>query len=313
MNTSRTAVLELTFAGSLWGFGFIASVWALREMGPLTIIGMRFALATVVGLVISWAIPSLRRDLNWASMRLALMPGLLLSITLVLQTWGLMYTTATKSGFITCLYVLIVPLMERLWLKKRLPRYHLLFAFIALIGVALICDLPSVLLRSTNPAAANAKLMWNFGDLLTFLCAIAASLQILWFAFISDRIRSAFVFNIWQSVWAGMIPFALALTVGRPPLWPSQTLPLVGLLTLAFGSTLIAFAFQVRAQKKLSPSLASLLYLLESPFATLFAIYFLDESLRTAQWVGAGLIMTAVLSSTIFGAEVSEMETVTES
>jgi drug/metabolite transporter (DMT)-like permease len=74
---------------------------------------------------------------------------------------------------------------------------------------------------------------------------------------------------------------------------PSLTdLSLVGLFSLTFGSTLIAFAFQVKAQKILSPSVVSLLFLLEAPFATFFGLLFLGEELRSDQWLGAALILS---------------------
>lgn len=325
---SRSASVELVLAGALWGFGFIATVWALKVMGPLMVISLRFLIATVIGGIVIILIPRLREQASRQQFWLAAVPGFLLMLTLVLQTWGLQYTTATKSGFITTLYVLMVPFLERFWLKLKLPRFHMIYVGIGLVGVALICDFNSVIRSviwgssdaiSTAISTPNetldvnskiAQQSWNFGDLLTFACAIAASFQIVWFAWIHDRIKSPFVFNIYQSIWATIIPLAFALLI-EP--WPDFTRllgtsgsglvsrPLIGLLMLAIGSTLIAFALQVKAQKSISPSMASLLFLLESPFATLFAIYFLSESLKTDQWVGAGLILAAAFLCSAFG------------
>jgi drug/metabolite transporter (DMT)-like permease len=300
----QTAILELSFAGALWGFGFIAAIWALRELGPLAITGLRFAIAATVGLLICFAIPKLREDLSWRQFRLALVPGLLITATLIVQTYGLRYTTATKSGFLTTLYVLMVPFLENMWLKRRLPRFHLAFVVVALIGVALICDIPGALLGytiNTDPALAQRQ-AWNIGDLLTLVCAGLASLHIVWFALIRHQIGSSFVFNNFQSVWAALPALVLA---GAIESWPSSLSgePLMGLLMLTFGSTLIAFALQVRAQKVISPSLASVLFLLESPFAALFAYALLGESLRSHQWLGAGLILAAVALSSVFAIE----------
>lgn len=312
MSKARLAVLELVFAGSLWGFGFISAIWALTEMGPLTITATRFVLASIVGVPIALAIPSLRRHANFATLKLAFLPGLMLSMVLVFQTWGLMYTTATKSSFITCLYTLMVPILEAIWLKRRLPRLHLIFVVLALFGVALICDLPGAV-TGRLASGPSEKQMWNWGDFLTFICAIAATIHILWFALIRDRIGSSFVFNLAQGFWAGLLPLVLAFFIEKVPAWPLSAKPLIGILSLSFGSTLIAFALQVRAQKEISPSLASLLFLLESPFATLFAVTLLEESLRTDQWVGAGLIMIAVAASTMFTAESQDESQIEES
>lgn len=313
MDERRSAALELVFAGALWGFGFVAAVWALRVMGPLTVTALRFVIAIAAGFTIAFLVPSLRRHLSLSALNLALIPGLLLSSLLILQTWGLQYTTATKSSFITTLYVLFVPILERLLLKRSLPRFHLPLVALALGGVALICDIPGTLAGEIRNSS------WNRGDLLTLLCAIAASAHILWFAVIRDRIEEPFTFNLMQSLWAGAAPLSLALWLEQPwstleSLMPASLMKergdsligLIGLLSLALGSTLVAFTLQVRAQKVISPTLASLLFLLESPFATLFAIHLLGESLRTEQWVGAGLIMIAVVVSTIFDSEVTQ-------
>lgn len=300
-NEVIAAGLELTFAGMLWGFGFIAAIWALRGMGPLAITGWRFAIAAVVGIGITSSLKSVRAQMTRDQFFLAMIPGLFLSLSLVFQTFALKYTTATKSGFITTLYVLFVPLLERLWFKRRLPKRHYFYVFLALVGVALICDLPGEFSGQAGNGGAN------FGDFLTLLCAIAASFQILWFGKIAPRITSSFSFNNFQSVWAGIIPLLLSFVI-EP--WPSPSFAdnsIWGLASLAFGSTLIAFALQVRAQKTISPSVASLLFLLESPFATLFAIYFLDERLRTIQWFGAGLILISAGLATVFSKEAAEV------
>jgi drug/metabolite transporter (DMT)-like permease len=326
--TQQAAAMELILAGALWGFGFVAAVWALDEMGPLTITFLRFAIASVVGMALARLAmifnPQLRHAISLDQFKLALTPGILISLTLIIQTWGLQYTTATKSGFITTLYVLIVPFIEKIWLKRDLPRYHLFFASIAFIGVAFICDIPSLfyseITQSSIEAAApldmtdaakrlHEKLSWNFGDFLTLICAGLASLHILWFGTNNKKVKSAFVFNNLQSIWACFIPLIFAVTLEKWPTVVPSGKPLVGLLMLTFGSTLIAFALQVRAQQVISPSIASILFLLESPFAALFAFHLLNENLEAHQWFGAGMILISVFLSTLFAYETTESTT----
>lgn len=283
------AVIELTFAAVLWGFGFVAVVWSLRSMGPLSVSGWRFAIAAAAGFAIMMFSKNLRFRFTPDTVWLAAVPGFLLSTMVILQTWGLKYTTATKSGFITTLYVLMVPLIESFFLNKKLPRSHSLAVIVGLLGMALICDLPNELIGN----ATSEKGSWNFGDFLTFVCAIAASLHIIWFGLIRDRIGDPFVFNNFQSLWAGLPPLLLAFLLEpfKLPSWSDNSL--FGLLALSLGSSLVAFSLQVKAQKILSPSFASLLFLLESPFATLFGLWLLGESLNGFQWVGAALILLA--------------------
>jgi drug/metabolite transporter (DMT)-like permease len=294
-----TAVIELVIAGALWGFGFIAATWALDGMGPLAITGWRFVIAVIVGGAIILARKELREDLNMRSFIAASAPGLFISLSLITQTWGLRFTTATKSGFITILYVLIVPVLERLWLGRRVPKFHVVYVLGALIGVALICDLPSAVFGGGSQAERDVL---NFGDALTLLCAVFAALQIIWYGMIQDKIGSSFVFNLYQSFWAGVLPLAASFVFEPMPTFPKPTVG-IGLAMLALGSTLIAFALQIRAQKKISPSLASLLFLLESPFAGFFAILFLNEKLTTMTATGAAIILLSLASSVVFQRE----------
>ncbi len=92
-NHKNSAIVELTFAGALWGFGFIATIWTLHEMGPLTVTGFRFVLAAAVGYTSLFLIRHLRapkgeatKYLSLAQFKLAMVPGLILSLTLLLQT-----------------------------------------------------------------------------------------------------------------------------------------------------------------------------------------------------------------------------------
>lgn len=281
MIKSSSAVAELGLAAALWGFGFIAAIWAMESVGFLTLTALRFLIAALAcgGFCL---FTKSRSDLfDRRQFRLAFWPGFLLTLTLVLQTWGLAYTTATKSGFITCLYILFVPILEAYYFKRKLSPWHFLFVFTSLLGIALICDL-----HGGN---------WNKGDVLTFGCTLAASLQIFYFALIAKEIKSSIAFNALQSVWAFIIPALLALYFDQIPKSPLNTHSIIGILALSLGSSGLAFFLQIRAQKVISPSTASILYLLESPFAMLFAVGLLGERLTLWQWLGVAIVLASVV------------------
>jgi drug/metabolite transporter (DMT)-like permease len=162
---------------------------------------------------------------------------------------------------------------------------------VALVGTALICKL--------NLANLNGSKTIR-GDLLTFLASLFATGQILAVGKASRRITSALAFNGFQALWAALtaLPFAMlleadAVTTAQRVAGAGLKPLLGGLGFLIFGSTLIAFALQVRSQRVLSPAVASMLFLLESPFAALFAALLLGERLGGLQWVGAALIFTS--------------------
>lgn len=276
--------IELIIADAFWGFGFIAVLWAIPAVGPFTISLIRFVGAFVIGMAI-WIFSSeFRSRDSVAQFRLALIPGILLASTILFQTWGLKFTTATKSGFITCLYVVMVPLVEGIVLRRPIRRLHYLFAALAVLGTSLIADLQFHKI--------------NFGDLLTLICAVMATFQILWLGHVGSKVKHPFAFNSYQCFWAAVPALPLALTTET---WPHLSLftwkVWAGLGSLTLGSTVLAFFLQVRAQQRLSPSVASLLFLLESPFAALFAALVLRESLTWSQAIGAGLIFIASLGA----------------
>ncbi|MGE0633984.1 MAG: DMT family transporter [Pseudobdellovibrionaceae bacterium] len=284
MQRQILAVIELIFAGVLWGFGFIASVWCLQSFSPLSLTTTRFAIASAVGLLIL-LIPRVREGIGNRDFWTAAIPGFMLSATLILQTWGLKYTTATKSGFITTLYVMLVPVFEMFFMKRKLHFMHAPLVFLALVGTAMIVDLK-----------------WdgfNLGDLLTLICAFTAALHIFYLGIVSPKIKNSFAFNTFQSIWASLLALGCIPFFEGPHFKGMIPQAWIGLTSLAFGSTLIGFYLQVKAQRILSPSLSSLLFLLESPFAMIFAILILHEALVGFQFVGAVIIFASAICATV--------------
>lgn len=116
--TKNRAAAELIFAGVLWGFGFVATLWALRAFTPVETLVYRFILAGLIGEVLFLIFKGPRFSSLRTEVMRALPAGLLLGAMLLLQTIGLKYTTATKSGFLTSLYVILVPLFNTLFFKS---------------------------------------------------------------------------------------------------------------------------------------------------------------------------------------------------
>ena len=294
------AASELLFATSIWGFGFTATIWALRSFDTITITVGRFAIAFIFGAVMLSVNPRTRDRLNLRTMRMAFWPGIFLGLTLLLQTWGLEYTSATNSSFITTLYVVFVPLIEIALLRRanasdssgahgarrtlRIGPLHFIWVAIALIGTGLMVNLQLG--------------HFNLGDALTLVCSLSAGLQIIMIGRHGSRIESPFAYNVFQSLWAALVAILFV------PIYPHHYIrspdwhALVGVISLTFGSTLIAFFLQVKAQKTLSASLSSLIFLLESPFASFFAFLLLGEKISMLQALGGVLIFLSAYGAT---------------
>ncbi len=278
--TRVQAVFELLLAAGFWGFGLVATVWCLTDMSALEVTFYRFAIIIVFVLII--CLKSSWRNAFRYEIWQAWIPALFLSALLIFQTEGLRFTTATKSGFITVLYVLIVPSLDWLMFGTRLSLALIGFVWLALLGTALI----------TGFGAGE----FNLGDGLTLLCAFCAAGHILTIFRLSKSIKNPFVFNMAQSAWAALFTgLAWAVLNHEPVSWPMNwsVRAWAGLVSLAFGSTLLAFYLQIRAQAKLSPTMSGLLFLLESPFAMVFAFLLLGETLGPREQLGAAIILLA--------------------
>ncbi len=283
--TKAQAVLELIFAGAIWGFGFVATVWAFESFSASEITTFRFGFSFLLGCALakSWGGHDVSQQLI---LRVISFSGCFLGVTLVLQTFGLLWTTPTKSAFITTLYVVLVPLVERFLFGRSLHVLHWVCVLIAVLGMSLLVELRLGRM--------------NYGDFLTLLCALTASGHIIWVGLHARRVNSPFMFNVWQSFFAAVISLAiLPFDLKLVPLNEVTPKAWAGLLSLSLGSTLLAFFLQVRAQKILSSPTASMLFLLESPFSLLFSFWLLGERLSASQWTGSGLILLAAALVTL--------------
>lgn len=279
------AGIELVLATAIWGFGFVAVEWALVELHPLWILALRYLLAGAGGILVH-LIFFHRQIPIWSTsqLRLAFVPSVLLGLVLLLQTFGMVWTTATNSGFITCLYLLFVPLIDRVFRGKHPPSGAWSCVGLGLVGAFLI--------------SGGTFAEPNLGDLLTLACAILAAVHIVWIGDIAPKISHNFHFNTFQTLL--FLPILLPALIPLPvPSAPLSTRTWVALLALSLGSSLLGFLIQVRAQKVLSNLAASLIFILESPFSALFAILLLGESMSPLQATGAALM---ILASLLFSA-----------
>lgn len=297
--TRNRALIELTAASVLWGMGFVATVWALRSFESLALVALRFFVAAVLGMLL---LAVIQRRHPWRILRDeassfvgGILPGIFLGLGLVMQTEGLLSTTATRSGFLTTLYVVVIPVFSGL---RKLIARHWCAIGLALLGTALLC-------RCVEWDGAQFLLQWGawtVGDTLTVLCAIAFAFQFLSVDRALGRMANVdpLLFNVAQMFWGGVVACVGSVLKGESffPKASDSWLPIMGFGFLVVFSSVIAFGIQVRAQRVLSPFVTGILCLLESVFAACFGALFLAERLGNLQIAGAVIIFfAAVLSS----------------
>lgn len=282
--TYHRAVLELFIAGMLWGISFTFVKWALVDFSPTTLVFWRFAFAIVLAEVMFFIFDREGFKKSHSDYKIGLLAGIGLGSSLIFQTIGLQTTTATNSSFITSLYVVLIPFANYFFLKTKVHWYHFALSFIAFLGMGLLLDLP------------NNGLKLQSGDLFTIMVAVTSTFHIIAVGIGSRKMQSGFRFNTSQTFWAWifLIPFlAYDMSAKNIPFFPPITnyVSVLSVIGLAILVTLGAFYLQVRAQRVLSTTTASMLCLLEAPYSFLFASALLNEKLTPIQLAGAILIL----------------------
>lgn len=278
------AIIEISTASSIWGFAFIAVIWSLRSYTPAEVISFRFFIAFIIGQIIH-LILSFRSNntilipkaMYFRHLKLALGAGFLLAVLLILQTIGLKYTTAAKSGFITTLYVVFVPMIQAWFFKQKSDWQLYLYIGLALLG--------TYLLVGGNLGAINQ------GDLWTLACSFVAAFHIIYLDRTVKHASDAVLFNNFQFLWAFAFSLPYLLAQDQINFTYNDSLSLWGILFLGLIAGSLAFLLQVRAQKVLPATTSSMLFLIESPVAMLSGFLLLNEKLGFLQVFGAILIL----------------------
>ncbi len=275
LNKKIKSISEILVADFFWGFGFIATAWTLTSFSVVQSLYLRFMLITVTS--VPFILNKTTMDELKTYLKISFLPGLFLIGEILFQILGVKYTTPSKAGFITTLFIVIVPILEKVFLKRAISKAHWVWVTISLVGMYLI--LGSQLSEISR------------GDGLILVSAVFASFHILIIGSVSQNKVSLFKLNLFQSYWACLLTAPLFLF---DPLGISNSvghLAIIGLLSLTFGTTLLAFYFQMRAQKNISPSVASLLFLIEAPLAAFFSFYLLNEKLSLFQILGCVIVL----------------------
>ena len=287
MSRSLKAHLLLVFVTFVWGATFVAIKQALNDSSPLTFNAVRMVLAALVLLAIFW------RDLRGVS-RECVVAGAVVGVFLWLgyefQTPGLEYTTASKSAFLTGMSVVLVPLFLTIFWRKHINRWSLFGVAVAFVGLYLL----------TIPAGSAGFSSINRGDVLTILCAIGFTFQIIFVGRATQRFPFAPIVLIEALTCAVLMSLTAPLLEHPHIAFTSQVvwaILITGLLGTALG-----FGAQGWAQQFTPPTHTALIFSLEPVFALITSYIVIGERLGLRATLGAALILAGVLLSEVLGA-----------
>lgn len=269
----------LFIAAAIWGTGFVAQRLGMESLPPLAFNGARFAVGALA-LVPIMILRRTGRAAVAAALKPALIAGAVLSVAANLQQFGMQYTNAGKAGFITGLYVALVPAAGVFLGRRTAPRVWL--------GAAL--TLAGLFILSVSGGFTVER-----GDLIIMASAIFWAAHILTLDRFAPRVDPIALASLQFGV-CSVVSWALGFAVEsfRPADF------VVGLGPILYGglaSIGIAYTLQAVAQTKAHPARASIILALEAPFAALAGWAFLAELLSARELAGCAVMFAGIVLS----------------
>lgn len=276
---SRTRFAELSLVGvcAVWGATFPLVKDAVAAIPVTTFLGYRFMAAAVVAAV---AFRKQLRGLSPAGWKAGALMGLFLTGGYLFQTFGLERTSSSNAGFITGMFVVLTPLFGAIFVRQR--------AGVSVWAAAAIATLGLYLLAGTGGS------LHVLGDLLVFGCAVSFSFHIL----VTDpavKQHDVSALLVVQLGFCGLVCLALAGSQGDLVVPRGQAV-WTALAITALLASVVGFYVQAYAQTHASPARTALILASEPAFAGLFAWLLKGETPDAWGWLGAVLIMIAIVS-----------------
>jgi drug/metabolite transporter (DMT)-like permease len=284
LNIRTKAELSLALITAIWGFTFVIVKGALADASPLPFLAVRFLLAGLLLLVV------LGRGRVGTE---TILPGSIMGVFLfggyLFQTWGLVYTTPSKSAFLTGFSVILVPLIMML-LGQKLGPATLLGAVLGLAGIYLL----------VAPSGMSGV---NLGDIFTLVGASSFAVHIVLVGRYTKRFSFLHLVPV-QILAVGLLASA-AMVIFPAQKWHFSARLAVAILVTALLATGVAFSVQNWAQQYTPPAHTALLFALEPVFAAISSWLVVGEHFHGRTLAGAGLILAGMVVSEIWGTHVA--------
>jgi len=270
-------------AAVIWGAAFVAQSMGTEHVGPFTFntarsfIGFLFLLIICLALRIKQK-PNYERQYYKDLIIGGLCCGLALTLAVNLQQKGLETTTSGKAGFITALYIVLVPIAG-LFLRKKAPRMIWLSVALAVAGLYFL--------------SINEQFHVTQGDFLMLLCALCFTGHIMVIDHFTEKV-SGIELSCMQFLFCALLSGG-GMVLTETPTWSGLMACAIPLLYVGVLSSGVAYTLQILAQKGSNPTVVSLLMSLESVFATVFGALILHELMSGREIFGCGLMLVAVV------------------
>jgi len=288
------AALLLIATTFFWGITFTVVKDAVAQVDMFVFLAQRFTLAALM------MIPAglyFRGRPQWRTLRAGATLGLALFSAYAFQTAALLYTSASNTGFLTGLNVVFVPLIGAAMLRHRVPTGVRMGTALSAVGLFLLCT--------------GGSFEINRGDVLGLICAVCTAAHILLTGHYAAK-HDVYWITAIQLTTIAVASTLIAAASGQQVavyhpalLWP--------LLLCALFASVFAFLVQTAMQRHISPAQTALIFCLEPVFAAGYAYLAAGEKLSAVAWIGALLILAAMLIAELLPEGTTSNKSVLES
>ncbi len=294
MSKKMRGNVMLLLTALIWGSAFVAQSAGMEYVEPFTYNAVRTLIGGIVLIPVIFFFDRIRpaeqrpsaveqKVINRNSVIGGVCCGLVLCVASGFQQYGVSMTTAGKAGFITALYIVIVPLMG-VFIKKKIPKIIWFCVAIAVAGFYLLC--------------VNEGFSVSTGDLLVLCCAFFFSLHIMVIDHFGAKQVDGVRMSCVQFLVAGaitLIPMFLFETPTLDGLWAAK----VTILYAGVMSCGVAYTLQILGQRDTDPTVATMIMSLESVFAVLFDWIIMHTQMSFKEFAGCALVFAAVILAQI--------------
>ena len=287
----RKFISELILIGVviIWGLAFIWQNIASKVLGPRTVVGLRSLIAVIFITLVAVLVPSLYRSQapklmgevsSSKKLWLGIMCGVVLFLAMYIQQIGIGMTTAGKAGFITVLYICIVPFIG-MFLGNKLNKFFIIGLILAVVGFYLL--------------SVKEEFSLELGDIIVFISAIFFGIHIIVIDYSALRVNSMFL-SIIQLVVVAI--FSLGLALIKETIILGDILSVVSpLLALGILSSGLGYTGQIIAQREIPPHTTSLIMSLESVVAAIGGVLILNEHIGLREGIGMVVVLVGIIIS----------------
>ena len=284
MNKRLQGTLILMLTAIVWGISFVSQSVSMEHIEPNTFCGIRTLIGAISLVPVIMVMDRSKKKKGIEPtynkktlIRGGIICGILLCIAATLQTYGLKYTTAGKAGFVTAMYMVIVPIYS-LFLGKKIRPVIALSVVIATVGMYFLCIKEGFTLE--------------IGDIYVLICAFVFAFHIMAIDYFSPRVDGVKL-SFLQFLVCGTINCVLMFAIESPAIEEIIKCS-VPILYAGIMSCGVAYTLQIIGQKYAEPTVASIVMSLESVFAALAGWIILNQAMSLREMFGCVLMFGAI-------------------